>query len=142
MGSEQTTHEPGATGSAQALALVLDSLAAFQRGDMPAVVAHWSPAIRWHLSGRSRFAGSYEGPDAVLGYFQRAMEMSEGTLRPELLSSAASEAGAALVLGTRARRDGRSLDVREVLLFHVRDRSIVEVYQIAFDQYAWDEFWG
>ena len=78
----------------------------------------------------------------MLDYFRRASEMTDGTLRPELLSSAASEDGVALVLGTTARRDGRSLDVREVLLFHVRDGSVVEVYQIAFDQYAWDEFWG
>ena len=124
------------------LPLVLDSLAAFQRGDMDAVVAHWGPSIRWHLSGRGRFAGTYEGPAAVLAYFGQAMEISGGTLRPTLLSSASSDDGVALVLGTTAERGDRRLDVREVLLFHVRDGAVAEVYQIAFDQYTWDEFWG
>jgi ketosteroid isomerase-like protein len=37
-------------------------------------------------------------------------------------------------------REGRTLKDREVLVFHVRDGKVVEVWQYLQDQYTWDEF--
>jgi ketosteroid isomerase-like protein len=77
----------------------------------------------------------------VIGYFGRLLASSDGTLRPVVAATARSDEGAVLVLRTTAQRAELALDASEVLLFHVHGGSITEVFQIAFDQYAWDEFW-
>ncbi|MFI1767381.1 nuclear transport factor 2 family protein [Streptomyces sp. NPDC020800] len=37
--------------------------------------------ITWHVPGRSPLSGDYRGHQEVLGFFQKAMDLSEGTLR-------------------------------------------------------------
>jgi ketosteroid isomerase-like protein len=39
-------------------------------------------------------------------------------------------------------REGRTLEDREVLVFHVRDNKVVEAWQYLEDQYAYDEFFS
>jgi ketosteroid isomerase-like protein len=39
-------------------------------------------------------------------------------------------------------REGRTLEDREVLVFHVRDGKVVEARQYIEDQYAYDEFFS
>jgi ketosteroid isomerase-like protein len=38
--------------------------------------------------------------------------------------------------------DREQLEDREVLVFHVRDGKVVEVWQYIADQYAYDEFFS
>ncbi len=39
-------------------------------------------------------------------------------------------------------REGRTLEDREVLVCHVRDGKVVEVWQYVQDQYTYDEFFS
>ena len=39
---------------------------AFAAGDLPAVLAAFSPAIRWHEAEGFPYGGLYEGPDAIV----------------------------------------------------------------------------
>jgi ketosteroid isomerase-like protein len=61
----------------------------FARGDMETVAASWTDDIAWRVNGPSPVAGTYHGPDAVFGFFQRMMGQYEGTLRVEVVAMAA-----------------------------------------------------
>ena len=127
----------------QKLAIARNSLDAFLRGDQQEMLRSWSPTIRWEAPGRSRFAGSREGAEAIRAYFGELMAITGGTLRPVPVSSAGGADGAVIVTRTSAMRDGRALNLNEALIFHVgEDGLIAHVYQLPFDQYAWDEFFG
>ena len=39
-------------------------------------------------------------------------------------------------------RGGRTLEDREILVFHIRDGKVVEVWQYIENQYAYDEFFS
>jgi uncharacterized protein len=64
---------------------------AFGRGDMETVAAAYADDIHWHVNGPSPVAGTYEGRDAVFGFFERMMGQYEGTLRVEVTAIAADD---------------------------------------------------
>ena len=53
---------------------------AFGRGDIPTVLGILDKTIRWHVPGQSPLSGDYIGHDQVLNFFQKSMELSQGTL--------------------------------------------------------------
>jgi uncharacterized protein len=74
--------------SRQTLETVYD---AFGRGDMETVAAMYADDIDWRVNGPSPAAGTYQGKDAVFGFFERMMTQYEGTLRVEVIAMAADE---------------------------------------------------
>ena len=54
---------------------------AFGRGDIPSVLGTFDKEIRWHVPGQSALSGDYFGHEQVLEFFQKTMDLSEGTLR-------------------------------------------------------------
>ena len=115
---------------------------ASSRGDLDALRQTWNPNIVWHVAGRSPLAGDYEGVDAVLGFFGKLIELSGGTFQVQLHDVMANDMHVASLHTNRAERNGRRLDLRVVLISHVRDGKIVEVWNFVEDQYAAAEFWS
>jgi uncharacterized protein len=74
--------------SRQTLETVYD---AFGRGDMETVAAMYADDIEWCVNGPSPVAGTYEGKDAVFGFFERMMAQYDGTLQVEVTAMAADE---------------------------------------------------
>jgi hypothetical protein len=69
-------------------------------------------------------------------------EVTEGSFRLDLRALFADdERGVALVIIT-ASRGGRSVEVREAHVFHMRDGTVVEFWNASADQYAFDELIG
>src|SRR3954467_2495943 len=68
--------EQGGTGmgAKENLAIVRSGYEAFGRGDIPAVLAVFSPDIQWHIAGRSSMAGTYKGHEEVVGFFTQLGE--------------------------------------------------------------------
>src|SRR5215831_5114356 len=64
---------------------------AFGRGDIPTVLGILDEKIRWHVPGQSPLSGDYIGHEQVLGFFQKSMDLSGGTLRSELHDIVASD---------------------------------------------------
>src|SRR5664280_1549542 len=93
-------------------------------------------------AGRSPLAGDYEGVDAVLGFFGKLIELSGGTFQVQLHDVMANDMHVASLHTNRAERNGRRLDLRVVLISHVRDGKSVEVWNFFEDQYAAAEFWS
>lgn len=112
---------------------------AFGQGDLAAVGNNFAPDATWELPGRSVVAGTYQGPDEIIGFLAKSYELSGGTLGLEPLAVLGSDWGAVHVQRVTAKRDGRSLDCVEVIAHEMVDGVIRRSYHRP-DQYALDAF--
>ena len=93
-------------------------------------------------AGRNQLSGDYRGRDAVYGIFGKLMEVTGGSFHIDLHAVIADdEHGVALVVVT-ASRGGRSIEVNEAHVFHLRDGKVMEFWNASTDQYAEDELFG
>lgn len=113
----------------------------FLRGDLDAVAAHFAPDAVWDLPGRGTLAGTYRGPQEIVGFLARSFELSGGTLSLEVLDVMSSETGAAHVQRVTAHSAGQSLDCIEVLVHEIHDGLITRTYHRP-DTNAIDAFFG
>jgi uncharacterized protein len=114
----------------------------FAKGDFAVLNDLFAEDLLWHDAGRSQLSGEYSGREAVYGLFGKLMEVTGGSFRIDLHSVLADdEHGVALVVIT-ASRGGRSIEVNEAHVFHLRDGKVVEFWNASTDQYAADELIG
>lgn len=52
---------------------------AFTTGDLAALEQLMTEDVRWHVAGRTPLSGTYEGRTAVVEFFGRVMELTEGS---------------------------------------------------------------
>jgi ketosteroid isomerase-like protein len=92
--------------------------------------------------GRNQLSGEYRGREAVFGLFGKLAELTEGSFRADLHAVFADdEHGVALAVVT-ASRGGRSIEVNEAHVFHLRDGKVAEFWTATTGQYAFDELIG
>ena len=97
----------------------------------------------WHIPGENLLAGTYRGLEEIVGLFGRSGELSGGTLKLEMHDVVGDDAHAIGLDHVRASRDdGRSLDMNRVVIAHVSNGALAEVWVCPEDQYAFDEFWS
>jgi ketosteroid isomerase-like protein len=122
--------------------LVRNGYDAFAKGDIETLRVLLDPEVVWHQPGRSVLAGDHRGIDAVLGFFARTMELTAGSFRAEPHDVIAGDQHVVGLHLARAERQGRTLADRQVLVAHVRDGKIAEVWEHVGDQYAFDAFFS
>jgi uncharacterized protein len=115
---------------------------AFSRGDMQILHDLFHPDVVWHAPGRGLLAGDHQGVDAVLGYFGRTMELTDGNFRVDVHDVVANDEHGVGLNSVHAERGGRTLEDNNTLVFHVRDGKVTEVWQYWSDQYAADELFS
>jgi ketosteroid isomerase-like protein len=115
---------------------------AFSKGDMDAIRATFADDIVAHIAGHSPIAGNYRGSDAVFEFFGKLFELSGGTFAVEVHSVLADDEHAAVLSKQTGQRDGKTLAVDSVELFHFRDGKISEFWSLSPDQDAEDDFWS
>jgi len=121
---------------------ITDAYAAFAKGDLAALEDFFAEDVLWHEGRRNQITGDYHGREAVFGLFGKLMEITEGSLRVDPHAVFADdEHGVALVVVT-ASRGGRSIEVNEAHVMHLRDGKVVESWTASTDQYAFDELIG
>jgi ketosteroid isomerase-like protein len=124
------------------VARIRDGYAAFAKGDFAVLNDLFAENLLWHDTGRNQLSGEYRGREAVFGLFGKLMEVTEGSFHIDLHAVFADdEHGVALVVIT-ASRAGRSIEVNEAHVFHLRDGKVVEFWNASTDQYAADELIG
>lgn len=116
-------------------------LEAFGRGDLAAVGDNFAPDAEWELPGRGEVAGTYKGPDEIVGFLAKSYELSGGTLSLEPFAVIGSDWGAVHVQRVTAHRDGRTLDCVEVVAHEMEGGLIRRTYHRP-DQYAIDAFFA
>jgi hypothetical protein len=125
-------------------AQVRDAVAAFGRGDIPALAStYFHPDIIWHVAGSSPVAGTYKGQEEVFGFFRTAIEQTGGTFKvtPHAVLGD-DEHGVLLAETTATRPDGRKLEVGECLVIHMTEGKFAEVWHSQYDRDEWDSFWA
>ena len=127
----------------QNVAIMQRGYEAFNAGDMNTLNELFDESAVWHLPGRGRFAGDYQGRDATLAYFGQLAQETGGTFRAKLQHLAAD--GDDRVVGIQrstADRDGKHLDVADCIVFELKDGKVTDGREHFEDLYAWDEFWS
>ena len=122
--------------------LVRKGYAAFSAGDMDTLRKIIAPDAIWHTSGRSPLSGDFKGIDEIIGNFGKSMELSGMTLKVEVHDIVGNDTHVFAAHLSTAQRDGKSLNDRQVIVFHVSGGRVTEAWQISEDVYASDEFWG
>src|SRR3954452_23697296 len=116
----------------------------FGTGDMPRVLASLSPDVVWHVpEHHGRLSGDRKGREEVLGLFGTMFELSEGTLRAEIIDVAASDEFAAVYVHATGSARGNILDDTPVHLFRFdSDGIVVEATQYPLNRDMQDAFWS
>lgn len=121
---------------------IKDGYAAFAKGDFAVLNDLFADDVVWHVGGRNQLTRDYRGRDEVYGFFGKLLELTEGSFHIDLHAIFADdEHGVALVVLT-ASRGGRSVEVNEAHVFHMRDGKVTEFWNASTDMYAFDELIG
>jgi ketosteroid isomerase-like protein len=84
----------------------------------------------------------YRGPDEVLGLFARIFEVSGEAYQADLHDAVADDAHTVALFTARGQREGTRLEDRNVLVAHVRNGKLAEVWVFAEDLYTFDAFFS
>lgn len=133
----------GASASDENAALVRRGYHAFNTADLPLLTELFDKNAAWHTPGRSPFAGSREGRDAILAHLERYGRETAGSFRAELHYVLADAEGHVVGVHRNAgERGGRRLDVMCAIVFKVENGRCVSGREHVFDLHTWDEFWS
>jgi ketosteroid isomerase-like protein len=116
---------------------------AFNSGDVNTLTELFDESAVWHLPGRSSMADDYQGREATLAYFGQLGQETGGTFRAELERLLADDDDHVVgIHRSTADRNGKHLDVRDCIVFQLKDGRITDGREHFEDLYAWDEFWS
>ena len=117
-----------------------ETLAAGRAAD---VLPFYTEDCTLHVPGRSRHAGTYRGQDAVLAYYTKIFQDTDGQLENLGIDDIlASDTHAVSLVRWRLHRNGRTHDVDRVVLYRIEDGRIAEIWVRDWDQYGYDEFFA
>lgn len=97
--------------------------------------------VVWHASGRGPRSGDFRGRDAILDYLA-AIGHDADEFESELDDVLVGDDRTAMLFRVSGERNGRLLEAGFVLILRFEDNRIAELWSVARDQYAVDEFWA
>ncbi len=103
---------------------------------------HVADDVTYYLPARNPNGGNHSGKEAVRKLFAAFQERTGHTFRLEILDITSSAHHAVALARATAQRHGKSLDSNQAHVFEIRAGSITDVWGIAYDRYAVDEFWS
>lgn len=96
----------------------------------------------WVVPGSSVMAGTHTGREAIFQFLGRLPKETGGTYSSSLIDVLASDHRAAALYHARGERNGRQIDIEQVLLFRIEDGLIREVVALPSDPAEFDRFWA
>src|SRR5215216_358349 len=114
----------------------------FNSGNLEGLKELFAEDVVWHVGGRGRLSGDKRGRDATFAYFGQLAEESGGTFRAELHDIVANDEHVVGLHINAAQRGGKSLNLKEALVFHLRDGKVVEAWEHYEDSQTSDEFFA
>jgi ketosteroid isomerase-like protein len=114
----------------------------FNSGNLQALKELFAEDVVWHAGGRGRLSGDKRGRDAAFAYFGQLGELTGGTFRAEMHDIVANDEHVVGLHINTAQRGGRSLNLKEALVFHLRDGRIVEAWEHYEDSQTIAEFFA
>jgi uncharacterized protein len=126
----------------QNIAVIRRGYEAFAKGDIETLKTLFAADAAWHATATGILPGNYRGVQAILEFFLRLAQESEGTLRAEPQTMAAAGDHVLVLERDTGKRKGRTLDTRSVLTFKLNKGVVTEVADFPFDHPALAEFWS
>jgi len=115
---------------------------AFARKDGFSLRGAFADDAVWSVPGSTVMSGTYSGREEIFRFLGRLPKETGGTYGSQLIDVLASDERAAALYRASGERNGRRLDLEQVLLFRFRDGLIREVLALPSDQVAFEEFWS
>jgi uncharacterized protein len=112
---------------------------AISKRDMEGFLSHHADDVVVHFPGRGPMAGDYRGKDGVAQMFQRQMQMLDAPPEVDNHDILANDDHAVVLNKVKASRGGKSLEQQQVVVMHIKDGKIAEVWLQFSDQQAMDE---
>jgi uncharacterized protein len=132
------------TGVAQRNAeLARKGYAAFNDQDVESVANLINDDAVWHVGGNNQLAGDYKGKAAILEFFMRFGQLTEGSYKADIHDVLANEEHTIVVATETATRNGKQHKARFVDVIHPdRDGNVREFWRFFEDQAKVDAFYG
>lgn len=115
---------------------------AFARREGLALRGLFAEDAMWSVPGRGVMAGTYAGREAIFRFLAKLAKETGGTYGSELVDVLSSENRAAALYRARGTRQGRTLELDQVLLFRFRDGLVHHVLALPSDPDAFEAFWA
>ncbi|MEJ7568258.1 MAG: nuclear transport factor 2 family protein [Gaiellaceae bacterium] len=96
----------------------------------------------WSVPGTSVMAGTYRGRSEIFRFLGNLPKLTGGTYGSRLIDVLTSGERAAALYRAFGERDGRKLDIDQLLLFTIRGGLVTEVLALPNDPVAFEAFWG
>ena len=96
----------------------------------------------WTVPGEGVMAGTFAGREAIFSFLGRLPKETDGTYTSSLIDVLASDERAAALYKASGERNGRRLELEQVLLFRIEDGLVQEVIALPSDPAAFAEFWA
>lgn len=96
----------------------------------------------WHVPGSGVMSGTYRGRSEIFRFLARLPKLTGGTYRSSVVDVLASDTRAAGLYRAQGEREGRTIDIQQLLLFTIADGVVVEVLALPSDPAAFDAFWA
>ena len=115
---------------------------AFARKEGLALRGLFDEEAVWSVPGRGVMAGTYRGREAIFRFLAKLPKETGGTYRSELIDVLASEDRAAALYRAHGTRNGRALELEQVLLFRIEDGLVRDVLALPSEPDAFETFWA
>jgi ketosteroid isomerase-like protein len=112
---------------------------ALTKGDVESFVANHADDVVVHFPGRGPMAGDYRGKEGVAEMLQRQMQMIDAPPEIETHDILANDDHTVVLNKTKASRGGKALEQDQVVVMHIQEGKIAEVWLQFSDQQAMDE---
>ena len=96
----------------------------------------------WHVPGAGVMAGTYRGRSEIFRFLARLPKLTDGTYRSTFIDALASPERGAGLYRARGEREGRSIDIDQLLLFTIENGLVTEVLALQSDPAAFEKFWA
>jgi len=117
----------------------IDALVA---GDVDGFLAEHTDDVVIHFPGRGPMAGEHRGKEFFVHVFQRQMAMLDAPPRVEVHDVLANDEHAVALNKVVGTTGGRTLEQEQVVVMHLRDGKIAEVWLHFSKQQEMDEMMG
>ena len=128
--------------AAENAAVVRKIFDAFARKEGLALRGLFADDAAWIVPGRGVMAGTYAGREAIFRFLAKLPRETAGTYGSELIDVLASDDRAAALYRATGARDGRTLELDQVLLFRFDDGLVQHVLALPSDPEAFEAFWA
>jgi uncharacterized protein len=129
-------------GAAENETLVREIFGAFARQEGFALRGLFAEDAVWTVPGRGVMAGVFRGREEIFRFLTRLPKETDGTYRSSLRDVLSSADRAAALYTAQGTRQGRTLELDQVLLFRIEDGLVREVLALPSDPEAFEEFWS